>query len=236
MKSTKFEVFTLFPDFFNSPFSQSILGRAITKRLVKINLHNIRDFALDARKTVDDAPYGGGAGMVLKVDVLVKALESLKKNSKNKPFVVVLDPKGKIYNQKLARKLAERDEIVIFCGRYEGIDERFTSYWASEIVSVGDYILSGGEPAALIIIDSIARLKQGSLGNKNSAGTESFSTEGTSLNAVFDFPVYTRPESFRGKKVPKVLLSGNHKEVASWRRKESLRLLRKRRPDLLKPT
>lgn len=236
--TTQFDVLTLFPSFFDSPLSQSILGRSLKRGLIRVNVHNLREFARDGRKTVDDKLYGGGAGMVLKVDVLVNAVESIGKDG-DKPFVILLDPKGRKYNQPLVEKLAKKKKILIVCGRYEGVDERFAQGWADASMSVGDYVLSGGEPAALVIIDTIARLKPKALGSKASKEFESFSeiklgsSEKGSKDRILDFPSYTKPESFRGKKVPQILLSGDHKKIENWRLKKAIEKTKKVRPDLL---
>jgi len=230
----KFEVLSLFPKFFESPLQESIIARAIKKRAVEINLHNIRDYAKDTQRTVDDKPYGGSEGMVLKVDTLVDTLESIK--SSEKIYVILLDPKGKKFSQKEAEILSKKKRIALVCGHYEGVDQRFAQSWADETLSIGDYVLSGGETAALVLIDSVARLLPGVLGNKKSAEKESFSKTKTKKGKnlrILDYPVYTRPEVFRGKKVPNVLLSGDHAKIESWRREKSLEITRKMRPDLL---
>lgn len=230
----RFEIISLFPKFFESPIQESIIGRAIKKRIIEINLHNIRDHAKDSRGTVDDRPYGGGEGMVLKIDTLVDTLEDL--NNREKFYVVLLDPKGKKFNQKQAEILSNKKRIVLVCGHYEGVDQRFADNWADEVLSIGDYILSGGESGALVLIDSITRLLPGALGNKKSAEKESFSQiktiEGKS-ERILDYPVYTRPEVFRGKKVPSVLLSGDHSKIETWRKTKSLDTTKKVRSDLL---
>lgn len=230
--TTQFDILSLFPTFFVSPLSQSILGRSIRKGIIDVDVHNLRDFAPEPKKTVDDKPYGGGAGMVLRVDVLVNALKNISKRGE-KPYVVLLDPKGKIYNQELAERFAKKRRILLVCGHYEGVDERFAKNCVDEAISVGDYILSGGEPAALIIIDSVSRLKPAALGNKASYEAESFSkvkiNEGKYVR-ILDFPAYTRPKIFMGKKVPKVLLEGNHEKINTWRRKKALECTKKLRP------
>lgn len=230
----RFEILSLFPKFFESPIQESIIARAIKKGIVEINLHNIRDHAKDSRGTVDDSPYGGGEGMVLKVDTLVDTLEDL--NSNEEFYVVLLDPKGKKFNQKHAEILSNKKRIVLICGHYEGVDQRFADNWADEVLSIGDYVLSGGESAALVLVDSITRLLPSVLGNKKSAEKESFSQietiEGKSAR-ILDYPVYTRPEVFRGKKVPSVLLSGNHAKIETWRKTKSMETTKKIRSDLL---
>ena len=229
-----FDILTLFPKFFSSPLQESILGRSIKNNIVDVKTHNLRNIAKDSRKTVDDKPYGGGEGMVLKVDVLVSALESI--GFKNKPYTILLDPKGKTFDQRKAEKLSKKKRILLVCGHYEGVDQRFAESWTDEVISVGDYVLSGGETAALVIVDSVARLISGTLGNKKSAQNESFSKStvtGEGSKRILDFPVYTRPESFQGKKVPGVLLSGDHKKIETWRKRKSLEITRRQRPDLI---
>lgn len=237
MKPTiQLDVLTLFPSFFDSPLKQSILGRSIAKNITKVNIHNLRNYAFDRRKTVDDKSYGGGAGMVLRVDVLVNALEKLTAEGVQSPYIILLDPKGRVFNQELAEKLSKKKRILLVCGHYEGVDERFAENWADEILSIGDYILSGGEPAAIVLIDSIARLQKGVLGNIKSKESESFSRKkmsGQGTTRTLDYPVYTRPEVFKGKRVPKVLVEGDHEKINSWRKKKALEATERRRPDLL---
>ena len=235
MKSQiKFDVLTLFPDFFVSPLKQSILSKAIGKKIVSVTIHNIRDYSFDKRGSVDDKPFGGGAGMVLRVDVLVNALEKIKLKMDN-PYVILLDPKGEVYNQDKVAEIAQKKNIILVCGHYEGVDERFAQNWANTVLSIGDYVLSGGEPAALVLIDSIARLKKGVVGNANSIKTESFMTSKLNKKNIklLDYPVYTRPEKFRGFKVPNILLKGDHKLTKEWRTNQALSLTKSRRPDLL---
>jgi len=211
-----FHVLTLFPDSFTSIFSQSIIGRAIKKGQIKIKFINPRDFTSDSYHTVDDKPYGGGAGMVMKVEPLVKALESLKP----KPYTILLSASGKTYTQKTAQKLKAKSQIALICGHYEGVDARVEKY-VDEIVSIGDYVLTGGEIPATVIIDSVTRLLPDVI-NKDSLATESFSSLSNSNPTLsLEAPQYTRPEDFRGVKIPKVLLSGNHKEIEKWRTEQS---------------
>ncbi|MEX0616780.1 MAG: tRNA (guanosine(37)-N1)-methyltransferase TrmD [Candidatus Woykebacteria bacterium] len=236
MGNLTIHVLTLFPDFFKSPLSESILARAIKKGLISVQIHNLRTFGLGERKTVDDNPYGGSAGMVLRVDVLAKAAESVSSKERGgKPYVVLLDPKGKRYDQGRAEKLSKKKEVLLVCGHYEGVDQRFADYFCDEVVSVGDFVLTGGETAALVLIDSIVRLQPGVLGKKESLQSESFSltkTEGKN-SRIFDFPTYTRPESFQGKKVPPILLSGNHAKIKQWRANKARQLTLKFRKDLV---
>ncbi len=219
-----FEVLTIFPAFFESPLKESILGKAISKGLIYVRIHNIRDYATDRHRRVDDRPFGGGAGMVMKPEPIVSAIEALKEYQPQ-PRVILLTPKGKVFNQKLARLWSQEKRLILICGRYEGIDER-VSYFVDEEVSIGDYVLSGGEPAAIVIIDAVSRLIPGVLGNEISRDTESFE------RGLIEHPHYTRPRSFRGYEVPEVLLSGNHEAIRKWRLLQSLILTRTRRPDL----
>lgn len=230
----KFEILTLFPKFFESPVKESIIGRALKKRVIEINLRNIRDYAKNTQGTVDDNPYGGGEGMVLKIDTLVDTLEDI--NGGENFYTILLDPKGKKFNQKHAESLINKKRIALVCGHYEGVDQRFANNWADETLSIGDYVLSGGEAAALVLVDSITRLLPGTLGNKKSAEKESFSktktNEGKTVR-ILDYPVYTRPKVFRGKRVPSVLLSGDHAKIKTWRETKALELTKKVRSDLL---
>ncbi len=204
-------IITLFPQAFSSIFSSSIIKRARETKKVIIKFVNPRDFAQNKYKTVDDKPYGGGAGMIMKVDTIVAALESIKP----KPYTILLSASGKTYNQKVAQKLSKKKDLTVICGHYEGVDARVEKY-VDETVSIGDFILTGGEIAAAAIIDTVTRLVPGVI-NPKSLDVESFSSE----DAELEYPQYTRPEDFRGAKVPKVLLSGNHKEIESWRQKHT---------------
>jgi len=221
----KFTVVTIFPQMFASPLGHSILKRAQEKGLISVRLVDLRDYAADRHHVTDDYPYGGGQGMVMKPEPLVAATEDIRKQSTG-ARIVLLSPQGRVFNQQDATRLAQEQEIVLICGRYEGIDERVKSF-VDEELSVGDYTLSGGEPAATVVIDAVSRLIPGVLGNENSAQEESFA------NGLLEHPQYTRPEEFRGMKVPAVLLSGDHERVRQWRREMSIRITRDRRPDLL---
>jgi tRNA (guanine37-N1)-methyltransferase len=221
----KFTVITLFPQMFASTLGHSILKKAQEKSLISVRLVDLRDYTIDRHRTADDSPYGGGHGMVMKAEPLVAAIEEIRKNART-ARVILLSPKGRVFIQKDAARLACETEIVLVCGRYEGIDARIDSFIDEEL-SIGDYTLSGGEPAATVVIDAVSRLIPGVLGNENSAAEESFS------DGLLEYPQYTRPEEFRGVKVPKVLLSGDHDRIKRWRREMSLRLTRERRPDLL---
>ena len=220
-----FTVLTLFPEMFASPLAHSILKKAQEKHLIAINLINIRDFATDKHHVTDDYPYGGGQGMIMKPEPLVAAIEAAKCQSEG-ARVILLSPAGAVFGQRTAARLAQDANLILVCGRYEGVDERVKAF-VDEEISIGDYTLSGGEPAAMVVIDAVARLIPGVLGNENSPLDESFS------NGLLEYPQYTRPEDFRGAKVPEVLLSGDHERIRKWRRAASLALTEKRRADLL---
>jgi tRNA (guanine37-N1)-methyltransferase len=210
---------------FDSVLNSSILKRAVKKGKLRVTVNNLRDYAEEKHNTTDDAPYGGGAGMVMKVEPIAKCLKSIEK--KKKGFKILLTPAGKKFDQKMAIKLAKKKNLILVCGHYEGFDERVKDY-IDEEVSIGDFVLTGGEVPALVIIDAVARLLPGVLGNKESAKNESFMAD------ILDYPHYTRPADYKGKKVPEVLLSGNHKAIAKWRSEEALKLTKEKRPDLLK--
>ncbi|HXV79685.1 MAG TPA: tRNA (guanosine(37)-N1)-methyltransferase TrmD [Candidatus Binatia bacterium] len=218
-------VVTLFPQMFESPLGHSILKRAQDKGLISVRLVDPRVYTTDRHHVTDDSPYGGGQGMVMKPEPLVSAIEDIRGQSP-KARILLLSPRGEIFTQEAAGRLAGEEHLVLICGRYEGVDERVKSFVDKEL-SLGDFTLSGGEPAALAVIDAVARLIPGVLGNEKSAGDESFS------NGLLEYPQYTRPEEFRGMKVPEVLLSGDHERISKWRREASIRLTRERRPDLL---
>ncbi|MCX5843707.1 MAG: tRNA (guanosine(37)-N1)-methyltransferase TrmD [Deltaproteobacteria bacterium] len=222
----RFDILSIFPEMFASPLHCSILKRAREKGLVEIHLHNIRDYAEDKHKMTDDAPYGGGGGMVMKVEPIDRALASILPE-KEGILTVLLTPQGETFSQKMAEELSLRSRIVLICGHYEGVDERVRDHLVDKEVSMGDYILTGGELSAMIMIDAISRLVPGVLGNNESASSDSFSM------GLLEYPHYTRPSDYRGWPVPEVLLSGNHREILAWRRKESLRRTYVRRPDLL---
>jgi len=210
------DILTIFPQIFDSYFSESIIKRAKKKGLLSIKVYNIRDFARDKHKTVDDRPYGGGPGMILKIEPLYSCLKSIKRKKKSK--VIILTPGGKTFDQKLARSLSKSEQLVFICGRYEGFDNRVKEFADLEI-SIGNYVLTGGEVPAMVVVDAVARLIPGVLGNQDSVKEESFSNK----EDYIEYPQYTRPEGFKGMKVPKVLLSGNHKKIAGWRAKKSKR-------------
>ena len=219
----KFSVLTLFPDMF-SPLKQSIIGKAIEDKKIELNLINIRDFSKDKHKKVDDTPYGGGAGMVMKADVVYDAYEHIKDE---KAKVIFLSPQGKTLNQNKLKELATEEHIILLCGHYEGIDQRVIDEIVDEEISIGDYVLTGGELPAMVLIDSVSRYVEGVL-SKDSIKEESFT------NNLLEYPQYTRPEIFHGIKVPEVLLSGHHENIKKWREEQSLKNTLQKRPNLLK--
>jgi len=221
----KFDILTLFPNMFSSPLQESILGRAVEKGLIQIQTINIRDFTLDKHQVVDDAPYGGGQGMVMKVEPIARAIESVKSRYPS-ARTIYLTPQGNPFGQDLARRLSTWPHLVLLCGRYEGVDERAREFIDEEI-SIGDYVLTGGELAAMVLIDAVSRFIPGVLGSDRSAGEDSF------FNSLLEYPQYTRPVDFRGRRVPEVLLSGNHSAISLWRRREAIKRTSLRRPDLL---
>ena len=226
----QFDILTIFPDIFDSYFNESILKRAQKKKIIRINTHDLRKWTNDKHKTVDDTPYGGGAGMILKVEPICKALEALNKsqvpnpksqtNSKSKiqkkikTRTILFSAKGKVFTQADARRLVKYDRLILICGRYEGVDERVAEKLADEEISIGEYVLTGGEIPAMILVDALTRLMPGSLGNENSAREESHQKKG-----YLEYPHYTKPENFHGWSVPKILLSGHHGEIEKWRKK-----------------
>jgi tRNA (guanine37-N1)-methyltransferase len=217
------QVFTLYPEFFPGPLAKGIYGKALYNKLWKLGVINIRDIATDKHKTVDDTPYGGGSGMLLKADVLANALDQkIKKGEK----VFYLSPKGKKFDQKMAKELSKEKSISLICGHFEGVDERILTTRNIEEISIGDYVLSGGETAALVVLDSILRLLPGVLGNDKSSVDESFE------NGLLEYPQYTKPQIWEEKSVPEVLLSGDHKKIKDWRLSQSEDITRDRRPDL----
>jgi len=220
-----FTVLTLFPSMFESPLGESLIKKARDRGLLEFNIVNIRAFATDIHKTCDDAPFGGGAGMVMKVEPIRDAMEHVDKD-RGRPRYVLLTPHGRRFDQELAMRFSRLSHLALVCGRYEGIDERILTLVDDE-VSIGDYVLSGGEAAALVVIDAVSRLVPGVVGNDASPVDESF------RDGLLEYPQYTRPREFLGMEVPQVLLSGNHEEIRRWRRKESLRRTILRRPDLM---
>jgi tRNA (guanine37-N1)-methyltransferase len=222
----KFDILTLFPCMFNGPFAESIIRRAVDSGLIEVRLHNIRDYAADKHRTTDDYPYGGGAGMVMKVEPLAACIETVRAE-RPAARVILTTPRGKPFSQAKAGELAGEKELIIICGRYEGVDERVRELFVDEEVSLGDFVLTGGEIAAMAIVDAVSRLVPEVLGSAESAATDSFG------DGLLEYPHYTRPPEFRGLKVPDVLLSGNHQEIARWRRRQALQRTQLMRPDLL---
>ena len=220
----RIDVLTLFPEILEAFFASSILGRAQNAGYVKLNSVNFRSYSTDKHSSVDEPPFGGGAGMVLGPQALFDAVEDIRSQEAS---VILLSPQGRTFTQKIAEELAQKQHLVLICGHYEGIDERVASHLVTDELSIGDYVLTGGEIAAAVVVDAVTRLIPGVLGNRESAVADSFST------GLLEHPHYTRPREFRGYTVPEVLLSGNHQEISLWRHKESLRRTLKRRPDLL---
>ncbi len=244
----KFDILTIFPDFFRGPLDYGIVRRAREAGLVGIRVHDLRVFTRDRHRTVDDRPFGGGEGMVLKPEPIFECVESLgvtpcESRATSRQSVVLLSPGGEVFNQDVAAELARLGRLLLICGRYEGVDERVSAFLADRELSVGDFVLSGGELAAAVIVDAVTRLVPGALGNEASAQQESF-TRGTAVapdglrstcgsGGLLDYPHYTRPADFRGMQVPEVLVSGNHEDIRRWRRREALQKTLRNRPDLL---
>ena len=222
----RFHILTLFPKMVMDGLNTSIIGRAIDAGLLEINAVNIRDYSINKHMKVDDYPYGGGAGLVMQPEPVYRAYKDLTKNMKKKPRVVYLTPQGTTFHQEMAKELAKEEELVFLCGHYEGIDERVLEEIVTDYVSIGDYVLTGGELPAMVMIDSISRLVPGVLHNDDSAGDESFE------NGLLEYPQYTRPPVFLDKEVPEVLLSGHHENIRKWRHEQSVKRTKERRPDL----
>ena len=219
----KIDILTLFPEMFE-PIKQSIIGRAIENELIEINIINIRDFSKDKHKKVDDTPYGGGAGMVIKPDVVYEAFKSVESEDAK---TIYLSPQGNVLNQEKVKLLSKEKHLILLCGHYEGIDERVLEEIVDEEISIGDYVLTGGEIPAMVLVDTVSRYVDGVISSE-STREESFS------NGLLEYPQYTRPEDFEGEKVPEILLSGNHQNIEKWRKEKSLETTKKKRPDLLK--
>lgn len=225
----RFDVLTLFPEIFTGYLGESLLNKAIDKQLVEAHVHNLRDWANDKHNRVDDRPFGGGPGMVIRVQPVVEAIEQIQPLSDKPGRLILLSPQGRTLNQPLVEELAQEERLTMICGRYEGFDQRVIDLLQPEEISLGDFVLNGGEVAAMAIIDSVIRLIPGVLGDEQSAVDDSFS-EG---NRLLEFPQYTRPREYRGLNVPEVLLGGNHQEIHAWRKQQSLEKTKMRRADLL---
>jgi len=223
----RIDIITIFPKMFSAVLDESIIKRAQKKGKVKIFVHDLRDYTLDKHRKVDDRPFGGGSGMVIQVEPIFRAVQAIKKKIKGTSKVILLCPQGKRFNQGYARKLSKCRNLIFICGHYEGVDERVRLYLADEEISIGDYVLTGGELAAMVVVDSLVRLIPGVLGDKNSLNFESF--EGNLL----EYPQYSRPSQFKNWPVPEVLVSGAHDKIQAWRKQEALKRTRQRRPDLL---
>jgi tRNA (guanine37-N1)-methyltransferase len=248
----RFDLITIFPEFFAGPLNYGIVRRALETGLIEVNVQDLRTFTKDRHRTVDDRPFGGGEGMVLKPEPLFEAVESLlecsvgeaskPKAADSKTAIVLMSAAGKLFRQETARRFAKLERIIFICGRYEGVDERVAEHLATEEISIGDFVLSGGELPAMMIVDAVTRLLPGALGNEASSQNESFSGDAhinvsleprTANGVALDFPHYTRPAEYRGWGVPEVLIGGNHAEVAKWRRAAAAAKTRRNRPDLL---
>lgn len=229
----RIDIITIFPEFFRGPIDYGIVKRALAAELVTITAHDLRQWTTDKHHVVDDRPFGGGDGMILKPEPIFAGVEALTGKSRREDFspdtrVVLLSPQGRVFSQSIADELSKSAQVVLLCGRYEGVDERVAESLVTDEVSIGDYVLSGGEAAAMVVVDAIVRLLPGALGSETSALYESFS------EGMLDYPHYTRPPDFRGMKVPEVLLSGNHAEIERWRKAAAIEKTRRTRPDLLK--
>jgi tRNA (guanine37-N1)-methyltransferase len=222
----RFDIITIFPELFRGVFEFGIIRRAVEAGLTKINLHDLRDYTFDRHHQVDDRPFGGGAGMVMKPEPLFRAIEAIKHAGED-VTVVMLSPQGRLLTQRVAEELAGRKQVVLICGRYEGVDERVIEQLADDELSIGDYVLSGGEIPAMVVVDAVTRLIPGALGCNESAERDSFA------DGLLDYPHYTRPAEYRGLKAPDVLVSGHHGEIEKWRRRKAMEKTLKRRPDLL---
>lgn len=228
-----FHVLTIFPEFFAGPFAHGVVKRGQDAGLLDIRIHNLRDWTHDRHKTVDDRPFGGGEGMVLKAEPIFDAVESIWPTRRPEQKVVLLSAGGRMFDQAMANRFSREEELLLICGRYEGVDERVAAHLADEEVSIGNYVLSGGELAAAVLIDATARLLPGVLGNETSAAFDSFQDSGHG-EGLLDCPHWTRPAEFRGWKAPEVLLNGNHEEIRQWRRRAALEKTARLRPDLVK--
>jgi tRNA (guanine37-N1)-methyltransferase len=228
-----FHILTIFPEFFEGPFAHGVVKRAKDSGILDIHIHNLRDWTSDRHKTVDDRPFGGGEGMVLKPEPLFLAVESIWPERRPGRQVILLSAQGRLFDQAMANRLSAESELLLICGRYEGVDERVAEHLADEEISIGNYVLSGGELAAAVVLDTVARLLPGVLGNDTSAASDSFQ-ETAHGDGLLDCPHWTRPAEFRGWKAPQVLLDGNHAEIRKFRREAALEKTRRLRPDLLR--
>jgi len=224
----RFDILTLFPQMFEGPLRESIVGKAMEAGLVTVAVHNLRDYATDKHHTTDDAPYGGGGGMVMKAEPIFRAVETVLGEERPSTRVILLSPQGRLFTQELAWELASQRRILLICGRYEGVDERVGQYLVDDEISIGDYVLTGGEIPAMVVVDGVIRLLPGVLGDPGAVVKDSHA------GGLLEHPQYTRPALFRGYPVPDILLSGDHAKIARWRRREALRRTFQRRPDLLK--
>ena len=246
----RFDIITIFPEFFSGPLDYGIVRRAREARLIETHIHDLRNFTHDRHRTVDDRPFGGGEGMVMKPEPIFEAVESLvgpaSAAAPPSTAIVLLSAAGKLFGQEAARRFSRLERIVLLCGRYEGVDERVAQHLATDEISIGDFVLSGGELPAAMILDAVTRLIPGALGNEDSTVNESFSDPArdsritvhesrVTSHGILDFPHYTRPQSFRGWDVPEILVGGNHEEIHLWRRKKALEKTARNRPDLLNP-
>ena len=223
----RFDIITIFPEIFSEVFDFGIIRRAVEAGLIEINVHDLRDYTYDRHRQVDDRPFGGGAGMVMKPEPLFRAVEAVI-SGKDDVSVLLLSPQGRLFDQPMAREYAERQRLVLICGRYEGVDERVAENLITDEVSIGDYVLSGGEIPAMVVVDAVTRLIPGALGCEQSAECESFSS------GLLDYPHYTRPAEYRGLKAPDVLISGNHAEIERWRHRKAIEKTFRRRPDVIR--
>jgi tRNA (guanine37-N1)-methyltransferase len=227
----KFHIVTIFPEFFQGPLDHGVVARAQADKLLEIRIHDLRHWTYDRHRTVDDRPFGGGEGMLLKAQPLFEAVEAILPNRTPRQRVLLMSAQGSQFNQSIARELSDLDDLVLLCGRYEGVDERVAEHLADKEISIGDFVISGGELGAALVVDTVARLLPGVLGNEDSVRNESFSID---REGLLDCPQYTRPAEFRGWKVPDVLLGGNHEEIKRWRREASRQKTERLRPDLLR--
>ena len=223
----RFDIITIFPEIFSKVFDFGIIRRAVEASLIEIHTHDLRDYTRDRHRQVDDRPFGGGAGMVMKPEPLFRAVEAITDGDLNVP-VALLSPQGRLFNQRVAAEYAQKPRLLLICGRYEGVDERVVERLITDEVSIGDYVLSGGEIPAMVVVDAVTRLIPGALGSEESAERESFA------NGLLDYPHYTRPAEYRDLKPPEVLLSGNHAEIELWRRRKAIEKTLRRRPDLIR--